>query len=564
MSIIKQLYDYLERKTDFDILNFNIEGETISQEDNDIIQMENIAFFDLSVFNDKRASDSILIAYYEKRINVVHNVFLLARYSHVLYLLTHQPNWCSMALQHYKHIIAESFNIEDRAHLVSSLIQYLIQFSIEQKRLRDDIKSNVIQYLSTGNKMLLLYLDEILTKKYEKFIKISEVQFLPKRCYDFAVIENEYIICKRLSEFGLYYATKDSKKFKELVLKFYELLGDNEEREIKKYDNKSGNIIIPHLNQAVYKQMMEYYQKSGSKNKLNYASRLYDENKHNLKYINITYKVPQDVKVTQYLRTHFDNIKNMSSMTIFYYLSIGDPFVFMEEKRLIECVNKIKTQSLYNNVIRDLNQNEKNVVDDLEFNKTLLYQTTINNQLKYMSEIIVRSVEAGKLSYQELEKYLINYTYFGTKLRIERDTYILEYTWLEHIDYALKELFNQFSNIIDTQKYDVRLPIDILSIKFEGILRDIIFLSDGSITKVNEKGNTTASLLEILFQKEDSLIKAGFDINDMNLFKYVLTDKGLNIRNNVAHCFYKPQDYSFDKAILVFLCIMRLTKFKSE
>ncbi len=178
--------------------------------------------------------------------------------------------------------------------------------------------------------------------------------------------------------------------------------------------------------------------------------------------------------------------------------------------------------------------------------------------------VIVRSVEAGKLSYQELEKYLINYTYFGTKLRIERDTYILEYTWLEHIDYALKELFNQFSNIIDKQKYDVRLPIDILSIKFEGILRDIIFLSDGSITKVNEKGNTTASLLEILFLKEDSLIKAGFDINDMNLFKYVWTDKGLNIRNNVAHCFYKPQDYSFDKAILVFLCIMRLTKFKSE
>lgn len=562
MSIIEQFYDYLESKTDFDILNYNIEDETLTKEDNEFIQMENIAFFDLSIFNSRKESDSKLIAYYEKRINVVHNVFLLARYAHILYLLTHQHCWCSMALQHYKHIIAESFNIEDKAHLVSSLIKYLIQFSIEQKSLREDIKGNVIQYLRTGNKTLLIFLDDILTKKYEKYIKISEVQFLPERCYDFAVKEREYIICKRLSEFGLYYATKDSKKYKELISKFYELLGDNEELAIKKFDDNPKNISIPHLNQNVYKQMMEYYQRSGNTNKFNYASRLYDENKNNFKYINITYKIPQNANVTQYLRSHFDTIKNMSPMTIFYYLSVGDPFVFMEEKRLIEGASKINTHRLFKNVIRDINQNEKDVVDDVDYYKALLYQTTINNNLKYISEIILRSVDAGKLLYQELEKYFMNYTYFGTKLRIERDKYTLEYTWLEHLDYALKELFLQFSNIINNQPYDVRLPIDILSIKFEGILRDVIFLSGGSITKVNDKGNTTTSLLDILFQKEDALLKAGFDINDMNLFKFVLTDKGLNIRNNVAHCFYKPQDYTFDKALLVFLCIMRLTKFK--
>lgn len=126
----------------------------------------------------------------------------------------------------------------------------------------------------------------------------------------------------------------------------------------------------------------------------------------------------------------------------------------------------------------------------------------------------------------------------------------------------MKDIFHQFASIIKQGKVDFRIPIDILSIKFEGILRDIIELTGGSITRIKDKGDTSSGLLEFLFKKQNDLFDAGFDIDDLNLFKYVHTDKGLNIRNNVAHSFYKPQDYTFKNAVLVFLCVLRLAKAK--
>lgn len=52
-----------------------------------------------------------------------------------------------------------------------------------------------------------------------------------------------------------------------------------------------------------------------------------------------------------------------------------------------------------------------------------------------------------------------------------------------------------------------------------------------------------------------------FRIEDIEFFEYVFTAKGRNIRNNVAHAFYIPQDYGMIEAMLVFLCILRLTMF---
>ena len=53
-----------------------------------------------------------------------------------------------------------------------------------------------------------------------------------------------------------------------------------------------------------------------------------------------------------------------------------------------------------------------------------------------------------------------------------------------------------------------------------------------------------------------------FTEEDRNLFYYTFTNKGLNIRNYVAHGFYMPQDYSTYNAILVFLCVLRLVRFE--
>ena len=127
------------------------------------------------------------------------------------------------------------------------------------------------------------------------------------------------------------------------------------------------------------------------------------------------------------------------------------------------------------------------------------------------------------------------------------------------IDIGLKEFFKQCSKILRGQNTDWRFTIEFLSMKFEGILRDIIQLSGENIVKENKQGEVVNCLLDDLLRTET--IRQTFDEDDRLLFNYVFTSKGLNIRNNVAHCFYKPQDYCANNALLVLLCILRLGKF---
>lgn len=84
----------------------------------------------------------------------------------------------------------------------------------------------------------------------------------------------------------------------------------------------------------------------------------------------------------------------------------------------------------------------------------------------------------------------------------------------------------------------------------------------GLVARIDRVGNTSEALLDSLL-REPCLLQV-FVEEDIEFFEYVLTSKGLNIRNNVAHAFYIPQDYGITYATLVFLCILRLAKFRPE
>jgi hypothetical protein len=55
-----------------------------------------------------------------------------------------------------------------------------------------------------------------------------------------------------------------------------------------------------------------------------------------------------------------------------------------------------------------------------------------------------------------------------------------------------------------------------------------------------------------------------FSDEDKDLFTYTFTNEGYNIRNNVAHGFYLPCDYTAFKATLVLLCVLRLVRFDND
>ncbi len=153
----------------------------------------------------------------------------------------------------------------------------------------------------------------------------------------------------------------------------------------------------------------------------------------------------------------------------------------------------------------------------------------------------------------------IQRTCFGVPLEYARTNQVVASTWFSQIDYGVEALIKQYNRALQGKPTDWRLPIDVLSIRFEGILRDMVGDYGGCITKIGRDNSTSHALLDALLK--EPCLRQVFRKEDIEFFEYVFTVKGYNIRNNVAHAFYIPNDYGIYKATLVFLCILRLTMF---
>ncbi len=149
-------------------------------------------------------------------------------------------------------------------------------------------------------------------------------------------------------------------------------------------------------------------------------------------------------------------------------------------------------------------------------------------------------------------------TAFGIEFDFVRAESTLKYTWFSLVDIGLLEFFKQFKRAINQKQTDWRFTIDFLTPKFEAILRDIVENAGSEVTRVKDNGDTELMSLEELFKS--LVISNVFNDDDLFLFRHTFTKVGYNIRNNVAHGLYKSCDYTLSKAILVFLCIIRLNK----
>jgi hypothetical protein len=220
-------------------------------------------------------------------------------------------------------------------------------------------------------------------------------------------------------------------------------------------------------------------------------------------------------------------------------------------------------------MVYDINGNVKELTDEAG----LEHEIHKNYQLAFAISVLpvfIRTMQTGvfnfKISYNHLYLYLHQNSWFGQKLpkmkltaKDENETY----NWLDLMAPALLNFFmqleasfllgseNPFSNYV--------LAIDSLTLKFEGALRDFVRLVGGSSSKF-KKEEIKEMLLEDLLNSE--IAKKQFTDNDITLFKMVFTNKGDNIRNNVAHCFYKADDYRLEMICKIFLCILRLGKYK--
>jgi len=137
------------------------------------------------------------------------------------------------------------------------------------------------------------------------------------------------------------------------------------------------------------------------------------------------------------------------------------------------------------------------------------------------------------------------------------------FNWLSQITGSLIEYFVQLKNIIHNQNYfpDLVMPTDSLTVKIEGLVRDLCGLN-GITTFMQTKDKNDKLIikekdLNMLLREEE--IEKIFNPDDLLLFKYLLVEKkGYNLRHKVAHGLMHFSNYSIDNLHLLFICLLKL------
>jgi hypothetical protein len=249
----------------------------------------------------------------------------------------------------------------------------------------------------------------------------------------------------------------------------------------------------------------------------------------------------------------------------FFYLALNKNFLpkeISDEQAIEELQGHLSyiltVQSFdHNNNSRTLNQEKK-----IASHKYRSYSVGLQmGALELMNRLFSQGIRSGFIVHKSFMEYF-EQTWLSMPLESVSTTGEPEhYTWMELLEPALKDLFTQLEveSLNELNRSNYILAIDSLAIKLEGIIRDFALLSSLPVTKVKDGETLEMNLEELL---SDPNINALFAANDVLLWRMVLTRRGWNERNNVAHAFLRPKDYTRQKAFKLLICIYRVSKYK--
>jgi hypothetical protein len=508
------------------------------------------------------------VDYLQNRIKgTTQNHFLLSRYYNALYELTKNQKYCKEAINN-SYSLFNYYISHEEPHYIKAYqeLGFVFRMSRRIKADQTQIESDLVSLLKGDTvpdltKYWILYA----IKTNYNYCKYKSLSFAPDLCLDIFSRMEDYTWCKNFLEVGLFFANHFKTNNQSV---FYEYLGDNEIKRINEEDNQE-NIVVAHTNQNVYLQMMKYYKKSGNNEKLVFATKKYNENKSSLKYITIENSQALTEKDRENINGLIEKMGKCRVEELFYFLSSDNRCIYPSHKSIVETWERAKNvnyfhMNYFSPVNNDINGNQQETSYESIY-KFQFFQWWITNAFNLiLKKILAFNIDNRRLTYSHVKQLLLQHTTFGMDIVAIRGQKEIKYTWFDRVDYAIKDYFKQFQNELKGKLSDWRLTINTLAIQFEGILRDFIREYSGETTKVKDGKKTVVAemLLDDLIRTES--FAEMFSEEDRDLFLYTFTNKGYNIRNNVAHGFYLPRDYTAFKATLVFLCILRLARFDND
>lgn len=513
--------------------------------------------------------------YLKERAKTVESDFLIARYNQILWNSPgkhkHQQ-YAKAAVDAYLRILSGIDCIQEEKKQKTDCLELLkngFTLSLQVKHKVEEFKSLIKVLLFGKNKFhpdlkifLLKFMLEQPSLKRSDFegclnlvgrIGVSRKAKKPEYFFTKTIFETGLTIAQRLGTNTKIW----NRRIGDAIVRMAEHRLDDESR------------MIP---LGFYKEAIPYFKAACLNKKVKEVEQKYFELKKELKLSKIEVPLPdEDARLLfNYLKEKTENLLKHTPEEIFGYLiSGGDIFPSMKALREMAKGQDYSFLDLVTTMRFDINKNvSKENGSKEEKEKIKIYENYhyyINmSVLPFLNRVFIEGIKSSKITYEKLVKFILERTWLGQEL-IDSDSTqdITKYRWISLIAPSLHEYFLQTESAIKSNNSFTNyvMPIDSLTLKFEGVLRDFAKLSNVSTTMTG-KGNVLREkyIEELLLEEE---IQKYFDENDLLFFNYLFVSKnGMNLRNNVAHSFFRFKNYSIHTMHLLICAFLRIGKYK--
>lgn len=182
--------------------------------------------------------------------------------------------------------------------------------------------------------------------------------------------------------------------------------------------------------------------------------------------------------------------------------------------------------------------------------------------LQFLFYVFVPGIKSGHLTHVNLLEYLLKNTWLGKPyLKTDMGGREVGINWISVISPSIVEFFNQVSKLCSDESYTPNYVMctDSLTLKMEGIFRNFSERLNVSTTVFKKQGTQEMYIHNVI---DNELLREYFDEDDIQFFKYLFdNDGGINLRNNVAHCFYNALEYNIEKMLLLLASLLKIAKY---
>ncbi|MBS1624081.1 MAG: DUF4209 domain-containing protein [Bacteroidetes bacterium] len=252
------------------------------------------------------------------------------------------------------------------------------------------------------------------------------------------------------------------------------------------------------------------------------------------------------------------------------YRAISQGFFFPRYNDVLKAANGTPRDftefgtTIYFDKNKNISRNKDGDEKDRNFYATYQWQISMK-VLPYLHYTLASGIKSGHLTFENFIRYIAANTWMGKPfVRTDLGGEPEEINWIPLISPAIYEYFIQVQ-AWDSSKYykpSFVLCIDSLTLKMEGLFRNFCERIAIPVSVGRSKSMQEAYIHNLL---EHPTIKKYFNDDDLLFFNYLFASShGMNLRNNVAHCFYNIDEYHPDKMLLLIAALLRIGKYNHK